>query len=400
MNFYCSGVNGSIIRSFPCWNGGTCSFSTINGFSCTCPTGYTHDFVGFGHFLNCSLPVRALDVFFIVYSLLFFLGLFFSILKLYQTTKNERMKKKGKLKTLIKIGLLWCCTGWIHVLSVFLEKGFFDASVITFSLLSIVGYIVAGFAIQIIFEPLSKRAGLLALSKRIKCYVWSIISFQICCIIVLNSLGLSHCRDSDPTWYNLFSLIQLFEQCLAVLFCSILIFSGSIRLRVLLPKQAGKLQNQILCLIFFSFFLASSGFLLFIALLFWALYHSLPMAWLCWMLTSCALLVGVYLTVPLFDSFIVNNNSNISLSHHPQGLVEGEQYYHQQLPPSAYLVSYQQGNSESTSMSSSSANGLLSLSKRKRRRLKIPKLLSRITEYDEATESQQRIGSQYPSLHE
>ena len=386
MAFHCANVSGnSFLKA--CEHSGICSENEVFGEFCLCTEGYEHDMVGFGHLYNCSLPSNALMVFFIIYTVLFSFG---SVLSLRQLSKAGN----GVLKSLLKLSLAWCLSAYINVLSVFLQNGYYEAAIVTFAIEVILGYSVAAFAIRIVFVPILKRTSKTKStcfhSLRLQYFPWYVTLAQSLFSIVANGIELKYCRDLNPAYFNYLGSIQATEQALAVITSTIFIFMGSMYLKSILPKKFVRLQKQLSLIIFFAFFLGFCCCILLIAFISWNVQNTNSFLWISWMLTESTLVVGLFLTVPLFATLSKTDGTNPTSSQNKR-----------KTDNSGEIRENGEDQDEFSGQNYPAALGIIRSKYRRKNRFKhFSKFLSRITENEEPPETlmSQRVGSQFPSL--
>ena len=297
MEFECGAVvNGSSSSVyFNCYNSGVCSFNSSRGQYCACPSGYTDDLIGFAHFPNCSLPIHALYWFFIAYTVLFYIGL------LYSFRKVQTSPSRGKLKTLIILLITWSFTGWIHILCVFVQNGYFEAAIISFIFLDVSGFCLGAYSIQILIEPLGRTYGLVKISTLFIRLTWFFVVLQSLFAIIFSVFLVNVCRQINPSSFNYLDNIFMLEQALAVMIFGIWISISSLKLTKLIPKEAIKVKKQFKWIFIFGLILSCFCLFFAIFIIIWSFFHSFPYMWLVWMLFSFAFLLGVYVSVPVFS---------------------------------------------------------------------------------------------------
>lgn len=292
MEFRC-GLNEADGMQFGCQNGGVCNLSDTIGQFCECPPGWTHDFVGCAHFRNCALPVDFLRIFFIVFTVVFWLTMFVVLWKL------RLVKSRGKMRTLSFACIIWSLFSWIHLLCVYLQDGFYEAGVVSFALIGINGYWIASYVIPLLFAPIAMRAGLPRIAQLSSAITWSAFTVQLAISIGLSGVTLRYCSDPNPAMFNKFMIIFLLEQCTAVMMGSIWTFQTAFRLQSLLPETAIAVKKQVTLISTVSILTVATGALTGAVTVVWIFYSSVPFIWIVWVIMHLLFLGILWFQVPL-----------------------------------------------------------------------------------------------------
>ena len=239
LNNNASRTNEEAQSSFGCFNGGICAYDAQVGEHCVCPEGWTHDVLGFGQFLNCTLPENFIRYFFIVFTILFWLTMAIVLKKMNFVYLRGTMRK-------VSIGcFFWCLSSWAHLVGVFVQDGYYEAALIIFGLNGIIGFWIASKLIPMLFVPIARRAGLIwlaSISPTICGIVFVLESLSIICTV---SAAAYYCRDPDPSMSNLMVVIYLGQVCIAVELGCLWILLFARHLRTLIPAEAVSLMEQL-----------------------------------------------------------------------------------------------------------------------------------------------------------
>jgi len=317
MEFRCGNNSSTSERWFACQNGGICNYDATRGEFCGCPEGWTNDYVGFAHLPNCSLPESLLTIFFAVYSAVYWVTMIVS----GYATRTKALK--GKMRTLSTSTHIWSFTTWIHLLCVFIQGGFFEAALVSFAIVGVVGYWIASFTIAMLLVPIAKRAGLSWFAEMVPKFAWTAFTFQTCLTIALTGMAIHHNRDVNPANFNKYMIVNLAEQSIAVLTGCSLMFGVILKLRKVLPESAVFVRRQISVIAMSAQLLGGGGVAVMCVVGVWVAFGSVAYLWIIWLIMHLLLWIIIIFQLPLARSLELQSqqetNGTLRIKIDPDG---------------------------------------------------------------------------------
>ena len=209
------------------------------------------------------------------------------------------VKLKGGIRKITIATLGWSTSSWVHVLSVYVQDGFYEAAAVSFLCLGIIGYWIAQTTVPMFVAPLARRAGWYTLERRITGICAMLFIAQVGVSVVSAGLVITTCRDLNPAQFNLWTAMNLGEQCLAVLVGALWVMWTGKRLKTMLPADATSLMTQLRIVISVTYLMVFGSLLIFGNVVAFIVLHSVPYLWISWALMNIVLLLVLSLLVKL-----------------------------------------------------------------------------------------------------
>jgi len=325
MDFTCGAAVGPMGEStpesafFPCRHSLNCTFDSIKGEVCeACPEGWEHDLYGFAHFYNCAIPSSVPLIFCVFQGVLLGLGLML-VVYLFKTEHAI----KGKTRLVLSMNLICATAAWLSVLSLYLQRGLFEGSLISLMCLGNVGFLIAPTMVPVLLRPIASATNNLVMLRMVTRLSWLWAGGGNALYTSLLIAALVTCRDENPRVFNAITLATVWLTVVVLGCQGIAIIHVSRRLaRVLhilsnksdeggspgsyarLSEQAEKrhrfILGQLKVISVFVGILLFGAIVLIVPLVLWSIYGSLPFLWV---FHSGAFSV-VTLTFPLVAPFV------------------------------------------------------------------------------------------------
>jgi hypothetical protein len=398
MDFHCGNSSLGSFPHFPCMKSAVCLFDESIGEYCDCPDGWRHDFLGYGHFYNCSLPVGLTYYLFIVSSVVFGIGFFIFGRDLIGAEFRQR-----RLKVIRSCQYACSFCAYFNIVSVFLQDGFFEGAIITFLFTIITGFLSMSLTVTVLFKPVAQRVGNSSINSWINRVplMFCLVHFLVLSATLFSALRFA--RDPNPRMYNSLIIAATYENVASSIFFGIANSLIASKLKGLIPKPSNNpaqpnqvtrpdysaLHKELSIIITFHLILISFSTGLLILTILWQALSSFPFLWIMWLLLNIALLAQLYL--PLFhpsrsrNRIIHGATTNSPTNDNPVLLRDNDslskEVTHVEEPQSASITTSIAGSP--TFLKRGLSLGLKPKHKKKALTSRMRKLMSRISEQTE-----------------